>query len=87
MPFSDTLGLFAGFLTSAGFLPQIVKSYQTKKIADVALWQPILLIISMSLWFTYGLLTGQMPVIVTNAFAIACNAVILVMKFIYREKK
>ena len=84
MNFADIFGLTGGILTSVGFIPQIIKSWKTKKIDDVALWQPVILTIGMSLWLAYGLIGHKMPVIVSNAFAISCNIVILWMKFAYR---
>lgn len=85
MNLADIFGLTGGVLTSVGFIPQIIKSWQTKKIGDVALWQPIILTIGMSLWLTYGLMGNKMPVIVSNIFALACNMVILWMKYAYRR--
>ena len=50
----EILGLFAGVITSIGFIPQLIKGYMTKKLEDVAYFMPIVLAIGMAIWFIYG---------------------------------
>lgn len=77
------LGLLAGAVTSIGFLPQLIKSYQTKKLEDVSYGMPLVLAIGMSLWFIYGVLQADFAIIVANSFGIFCSILLIVMKKLY----
>ena len=77
------LGLAAGILTSAAAVPQVVRAWRTQSVGDVSVWQPVLLVIGMLLWLAYGALLGDLPLIAANTFSIACNAVLIWMKYRY----
>jgi MtN3 and saliva related transmembrane protein len=78
------IGYAAGTISSIGYLPQMIKGFATKKMDDVALWQPILLTFGMLLWLIYGLMMKDMPIILANVFAVACNAIVMVQKIVYK---
>jgi len=75
-----TLGLLAGAVTSAGFLPQLIKGYKTKKLDDISYFMPIVLAMGMSLWFLYGIFRDDFAIIIANAFGIGCCIVLMIMK-------
>ena len=74
------IGLIAGMLTSTGFIPQIVRGYRTKKMEDVSYYMPVIIATGMFLWFVYGIMRRDIPIMVANAFGIACNIAIIAMK-------
>jgi MtN3 and saliva related transmembrane protein len=74
------LGLVAGTITSAGFVPQIIKIIKTKHAGDVALLQPIILSIGICLWFIYGLLQQDIAIILANGFSLICNLILIGLK-------
>lgn len=74
------LGFLAGLLTTAGFVPQLWKSYRTKKVEDVSLVQPLILLTGMSLWLTYGILLGDPAIIAANAVSMTLNLALIVIK-------
>jgi MtN3 and saliva related transmembrane protein len=78
------LGLVAGFFTTIGFVPQIVKAYRTKKMEDVSLVMPVLLSLGMLLWLFYGIYLNNLPIILWNAIALGLNLTIFVFKFRYK---
>jgi MtN3 and saliva related transmembrane protein len=80
------IGFAAGIFSSAGFIPQVIKGFVTKKCDDVALWQPILLILGMGLWTVYGIMLKEVPIIAANGVAITCNAIVIIQKIVYRKK-
>jgi MtN3 and saliva related transmembrane protein len=86
---NDFLGLSAGFLTSVAVLPQVVRTWKRKQARDISIWQPLILISGMSLWFAYGVMLGDTPLIAANLFSIACYLLLLVMKIVYdwRERR
>ncbi len=74
------LGLIAGGLIAFASLPQFLQILKTKQTKDISLQMYILLNIGGVLWIVYGVLTGQLAVIVTNLIFQVVNAVILYLK-------
>jgi MtN3 and saliva related transmembrane protein len=74
------LGLAAGLLTTVGFVPQLVKGYQTKRMDDVSLVMPMLLSAGMALWLGYGLMIDSFPIIFWNIVALILNLGMIVLK-------
>ena len=77
------LGLFAGGITSSGFIPQLVRGFRTKKLDDVSLYMPLVLISGMMLWLLYGFMLRDISIIIANSVGVSCNALLLTMKKIY----
>jgi len=77
------LGLLAGGITSAGFIPQLVRGFRTKKLDDVSYYMPLVLIIGMSLWLFYGVMRRDLSIVVANVVGVGCNASLLFMKKLY----
>ncbi|MDD1770214.1 MAG: SemiSWEET transporter [Methanomassiliicoccales archaeon] len=80
------LGIVAGFLTTVGFVPQLVRGFQTKHMEDVSLLMPIILAAGMMLWLLYGLTLNNIPIVVWNAIATALNVGIIFLKLKYGRK-
>jgi MtN3 and saliva related transmembrane protein len=74
------MGFSAGAITSAGFIPQLIRGYRTKKLDDISYGMPAVLALGMSLWFFYGLLRLDAAVIIANAVGIFCNVLLVLMK-------
>jgi MtN3 and saliva related transmembrane protein len=81
------LGLLAGFLTTIGFLPQIVKGYRSKSMGDLSLFMPILIGIGLFIWLIYGILLDSLPLILWNAIALALNLIIIVLILRYGRNR
>lgn len=77
------IGLMGGLLTSIAVVPQVVRTWRTKHARDLSIWQPLLLIVGMLLWLVYGVMLGDMPLIVANSFSVACYLLLIVMKINY----
>lgn len=81
------LGLLAGMLTTIGFVPQIVKGYRSKRMNDVSLTMPVLLSMGMALWFFYGVILGDIPIMLWNLIALGLNIAVIFLILIYRQKQ
>ncbi len=77
------LGLLAGAITSMAVIPQVLKSYRTKHVRDISIWQPVMLDVGMGLWLAYGIIIGDIPLILANSFSIFCNSILICMKIFY----
>ncbi|PKK81514.1 MAG: hypothetical protein CVT47_02020 [Thermoplasmata archaeon HGW-Thermoplasmata-2] len=84
--FIEIVGFAAAAITSAGFVPQILRGYKTKKLDDISYFMPVVLTAGMSLWLAYGILKNSASIIAANVFAISCNAVLIWMKLRYSRK-
>jgi len=77
------LGLAAGAVTSVAVIPQVVKSYRSRHVRDISIWQPVLLVLGTGLWLVYGLILGDIPLILANSFSIFCNSMLILMKIMF----
>ena len=77
---ATTIGLAAAFLTTMAAVPQVVRSWRTRHVRDISLWQPVLLVIGMLLWLWYGLELGDLPLIIGNIVSLALNLTLIFFK-------
>jgi len=78
------LGLLAGTITSITFLPQVIKIWKSKSAKDLSFMMLLLLIISLVLWLTYGLILLDVAIIYTNSMALVMSLIMLFFKLKYK---
>lgn len=66
-------------------VPQIRKSLKSKKTDDVSKWLIISLIGGLSLWIFYGILKGDIIIVVANAIGVSLNLFLLSLKWRYTK--
>jgi MtN3 and saliva related transmembrane protein len=76
----EIFGLVAGFVTSMGFVPQLIRGYRTKKLEDVSYYMPIVLAFGMAMWLIYGIFKSAIAIMIANAFGITCCFMLILMK-------
>jgi len=79
------VGLVAGLLTSIASLPQLIKTWRSRHVRDLSIWQPLLLSVGVGLWLVYGVMIRDMPLILANITPLICNLLLTAMKIRYRE--
>ena len=84
MSFVTLIGFAAGTLTTLSFVPQVVKSYRSKRCDDLSFGMLLAFTCGVTLWLVYGLFLHSAPIISANAVTLALLAVMLAMKFRYR---
>jgi MtN3 and saliva related transmembrane protein len=84
MDLITVLGFVAGALTTAAFLPQVIKTWRSKSSKDISLPMVSLMASGVFLWFLYGLLTGSLPIIVANIVSFILVLCVLVLALRYR---
>lgn len=77
---TQIIGVIAGILTSSSLIPQAVKSIKEKKASEVSYLMFVILLAGNGLWAWYGILKEDMPIIITNAFAVLMDIVMIVLK-------
>jgi MtN3 and saliva related transmembrane protein len=83
MQFTHFLGYFAGSLTVLSFLPQVIRTWTTRRTGDLSLWMFGVLITASTLWIIYGIVIHDWPVIITNLGMVALNGAIATAKVRY----
>ena len=81
----DIFGYFAAILTTAAFLPQLIKTLKTKKADDVSLTTLIMFIIGVLSWIIYGYAISSKPILIANSITLILNLMILISKIYFSK--
>jgi MtN3 and saliva related transmembrane protein len=74
------VGLSAGLLTTIAFVPQVVKIWKARSAKDISLPTFLVFTLGVALWLLFGILSGELPIIIWNAVTLVLTGAILVMK-------
>jgi MtN3 and saliva related transmembrane protein len=74
------LGLVAGALTTAAFLPQVIKTWRSRSAADVSWLMFGILAVGVALWVVYGWLIRSAPVALANGITLVLVCIMLALK-------
>jgi len=77
------LGFAAATCTTLAFAPQFIKVWRTRSTEDISLGMFLVLVLGVALWLLYGLLSGDGPLIASNAITLVLAGAILFMKLKY----
>lgn len=80
------LGYFAGIITVLSFLPQVLRTWRTRRTGDLSLGMFALLVTAGTLWIIYGTITADWPVVATNVGMVVLNGALVVAKLRFAEK-
>lgn len=81
----DLVG-YAGMVTGVSFmLPQVYRTYRTKSVEDISWGMLALLFLNCVFWLSYGLLSGSLPLIITNLIALLVSILQISLKILYRN--
>lgn len=82
---TEIIGLVAGLLTTAAFIPQVIKTWRTKSAKDLSLIMFLLYCLGVLLWSIYGIMIDEFPVILWNIITLSLAAVILYFKLKFKD--
>ncbi|MCC7572172.1 MAG: SemiSWEET transporter [Candidatus Methanofastidiosum sp.] len=77
------LGLLAGSLTTMSFVPQVMKTWKFKETKDISLLMYIIFFTGILLWFSYGILINNAPIILANGVSLVLVFSVLMLKIRY----
>lgn len=77
------LGVAAAVCTTLSFLPQAIKTIKTKHTKDLSFGTYSFLTGGIILWFVYGILIKDWPIILANGVSGVFSGIILYMKIKY----
>jgi len=73
-------GFAAAFCTTAAYVPQVWRIWQTRSTKDISLGMFLVMTCGLIFWLIYGFSIGSLPVIVCNGATLVMTSVILVLK-------
>lgn len=74
------IGLLAATLTTAAYLPQVVKVLRDKSAKDISLSMYLVMFTGVVLWLVYGLYHNSAPIIFANIITSVLTLAVIVLK-------
>ena len=84
---ANILFTISGTLWAIELLPQLIRTYKTKKVEDISLFFPLICMISFCCFMIGNLLIKNWILIQAHALPFVANLIFLIMVIIYRRKK
>jgi len=76
----ETVGFIAGSLTTASFVPQVLKTIKSRSTRDISLLMWVLFSVGVAVWIAYGFLASSVAIVVTNAVTLILAGIVLIVK-------
>lgn len=77
------VGYLAAFLGTVCWIPQAYKAWASRDTSGLSLQSNVLFLLTVSLWLLYGLMVGDLPIIVANVCAVLAVISIVAAKLKY----
>ena len=74
------LGTVAGILSTASFVPQVMKAWREGNTEAISKRMYIVTVSAFVLWTIYGFVIGSVPIIVFNILSLVLSGTVLVLK-------
>ena len=84
---SQWFGIAAAVLSTAAFIPQVLKTWKTKKAEDVSYALLVAFCSGCFCWVIYGYLIQAYAVLIANTITLSLNLVILGLKLSFDKSK
>lgn len=84
MNITTIIGLLAAISTTSSFLPQAIKTIKTKDTSGISLGMYFLFSFGTLLWFIYGIMDSDLPIMIANGITLIFATIILSYKIKYR---
>ena len=79
------LGFVAGTLTTAAFVPQVVKTWRTRSAHDVSLGMFAIFAAGVLLWLVYGVYIESLPIMIANSITLVLASAMIVFKLRFKR--
>ena len=80
------LGYAAATLTTASFVPQAWRTFRTKDVSGISLRMYSVFTLGVAVWLAYGIVLGEVPMMIANSSTLVLALAVLVMKLKYGKK-
>jgi MtN3 and saliva related transmembrane protein len=79
-------GYVAGICSTIAFLPQVIKTWNSRSARDISWGLLFLLFVGVSLWSLYGVINFDIPIIAANVLTGLLVASLIIMKFWFNHR-
>jgi len=79
------IATLAPIVNCVQLLPQLYKTYTTKRADDLSLGSLLLILLTNILWFLHGYFISDVSLIVSGSLIILINTLLLTLYFCYRS--
>jgi len=76
----EIMGYLAAFLTTAAYIPQLIKVLRHRNTQSISLGMYAILTLGIAAWFAYGVLIGSPSVMLANGLTFVMSLTILITK-------
>ena len=83
----DLIGYLAAILTTAAFVPQALKSWNSRDLSGVSLGMYSLFTLGVTLWLVYGIALPSWPIILANGITLILAGLVLSLKIRHLRRK
>lgn len=77
---ADIFGAAGATLTTVSFVPQAIQVLRTRETGAISLAMYAMFTAGVAMWGVYGLMTGQLSIILANAVTVTLASLILGLK-------
>jgi MtN3 and saliva related transmembrane protein len=74
------IGSAAALCTTGAYVPQLVKTWRSRRAADISGNMFALLMLGTALWLAYGILKTDWAIMAANAVSLALASAVMVLK-------
>jgi len=83
----ELIGYLGGFLIAVSLLPQLIKSWRTKSVEDIALLWTVVSLIGLLLYFIYATKNTILPLMLFAAIEAVMIVILITLKLKYGKTK
>jgi MtN3 and saliva related transmembrane protein len=83
--YHEMLGFVANILSNVAFLPQIIKSYRTKRVEDISITMFLVLFTTQLCWIGYAIPIGATNLWTSSVIEIVLLLPIFAMWMLYKK--
>lgn len=80
MSIASVIGIIAAICTTVSFVPQVIKTIKTRQTKDISLAMYLIFTAGIALWLVYGLMIGDLPIILANTVTVVLTSIVVIIK-------
>ena len=80
----EIIGLTAGVITTAAYVPQVYKTWVTKSAGNLSLTMYIAMFIGIVMWLVYGIHLDSLAMVLANTVTAILTLILIVFKLKYK---
>jgi MtN3 and saliva related transmembrane protein len=86
MDWVELSGLLGSALSSITFVPQVYKTWKSRRVNDLSLAMMLIVFVSTIVWLIYGSFKGLLPVIICNSIICFLSLMLIAFKLLWTNK-